>query len=329
MKGDSKYKDEAIEFSNNLTYNLNELRQSLINGTYEFSGYYTFKVYEPKERIINAPCFKDKIVQIAINNIMKGKYYKTFIYDSYACIDNKGTHACAVRTQKFLKQAYWKYENAFIIKMDIKKFFYTIDRDILKEILLKKVKCEKTYKLLEHIIDSADVIDKIGLPLGNTLSQICANIYMNELDQYIKRKLSIKFYTRYADDMCLICESKSEAKKVLKLCDIFINKELNLKLNKRKTKIFPIEQGVNYVGYKIYHTHMLLRNESKSKVKRRLKAYGKLYRENKITSNKLEQMLNSWKGHADYANSYNFYNKLVDKFEYLKLENNQFIVKDV
>lgn len=329
MKGDSKYKDEAIIFSSNKTYNLNKLRQSLINETYEFSGYYTFKVYEPKERIINAPCFKDKIVQIAINNVLKEKYYKTFIYDSYACIDNKGTHACAVRTQKFLKQSYWQYDDPFIIKMDIKKFFYTIDREILKEILSRKIKCKNTYRILEHIIDSADVIDEVGLPLGNTLSQICANIYMNELDQYIKRKLSIKYYTRYADDMFIICESKAEAKRVLMLCEEFINNELNLKLNQRKTKIFPIEQGVNYVGYKIYHTHMLLRNESKRKVKRRLKAYQKLLKENKITKEKLEQMLNSWKGHADYANSYNFYNKLVEKFEYLELENNQFIVKEV
>ena len=322
MKGDSKYKDEAITFSNNITYNLNKLRMSLINGTYKFSGYYAFTVYEPKQRDIDAPCFKDKIVQIAINNILKGVVYKKFIFNSYACIDNKGTHACAVKTQKNIKQANWKYKDPFIIKGDIKKFFYTIDREILKSILEKIINCDRTLKLLKHIIDSADAIDELGLPLGNTLSQICANIYMNLLDQYIKRKLSIKFYTRYADDMCLICESKEKAKEVLKLCEKFINNELNLKLNKRKTKIFPLKQGVNFVGYKIHHTHMLLRSKSKKKVKNRLKS-------NKIPSYKLEQMMNSWKGHADYANSYNFYNKLVDRFECLKLENNQFRVKEV
>lgn len=181
--GQSKYKFDAIIFHKDETYNLLKLRESLINETYEFGGYTKFKVYEPKERIIHAPFYKDKIIQIAINNVLKEIYYPCFIYDSYACIDNKGTHKCAKRIQHFMRKAKWQYgTNTYVVKIDMKKFFYSIDRKILKDILLKKIKCKKTIRLLYKIIDSADAIDELGLPLGNTISQIGANIYMNEAD---------------------------------------------------------------------------------------------------------------------------------------------------
>ncbi len=320
LKGKGKYKNNAMKFALDETYNLRELRRSLIDETYQFDGYEEFPVFEPKERIINAPFYKDKIVQLAINNILKELYNSTFIYDSYACIDDKGTHKCVDRIQHLMRKAKWKYgDGTYVIKGDIKKFFYSIDRDVLKILLPKKIKCKKTLRLLFKIIDSADIIDLLGLPLGNTLSQICANIYMNELDQFCKRKLGLKYYVRYMDDFFIFVESKDEADRVLKLVREFVEEKLHLKLNKDKTKAFPLAQGLNAIGYKIYVTHRLLRNDSKKNIKRKIKAMPHLILEGKLTVEKAEQILNSWKGHAEHANSHNFIQGLISEHDFLYL----------
>lgn len=321
LKGDGKYHIEAMKFMFDEVYNLQELRKSLIEGTYEFSGYIRFTVFEPKERIVDAPHFVDKIVQLAINNVLKEIYNKSFIYDSYACIDDKGTHKCAKRIQRLMRKAKWEYGgSATIIKGDFRKFFYTIDRDFLKELLTKKIKCKRTLELLFIIIDSADIIDLLGLPLGNTLSQICANIYLNEFDNYCKRKLSLKYYARYMDDFVIVIKNKEVAREILSLVTQFAEDILKLNLNDDKTKIFPINQGVNTIGYKIYTTHMLLRNESKKKIKRKIRAMPSLILEGKMTVEKAEQILNSWKGHAEHGNSHNFIQSLLDRFNFLYLK---------
>lgn len=321
LRGDSKYNIEAMKFAQDEVYNLMKLRQSLIDGTYEFDGYIRFPIFEPKKRIVDAPHYKDKIVQLAINNVLKEVYNSSFVYDSYACIDNKGTHKCVDRIQHLMRKAKREYgDDAVIIKGDIKKFFYTIHRDILKEFLTKKIKCKKTLRLLYKIIDSSDELGELGLPLGNTLSQIGANIYMNKLDQFCKRKLGLKYYIRYMDDFFIIVKNKEEANKILALIKEFVEEVLRLKLNEKKTKTFPLAQGLNAIGYKIYTTHMLLRNESKKKIKRKIKAMPRLILEGRMTVEKAEQMLNSWKGHAKHADSHNFIESLLNKFTFLYLE---------
>lgn len=321
LKGDGKYHIEAMEFMFDEVYNLQELRESLIDGTYEFSGYIRFTVYEPKERIVDAPHFKDKIVQLAINNILKEIYNKSFVYDSYACIDDKGTHKCAKRIQHLMRKAKWEYgEETTIIKGDFKKFFYSIYRDILKKILPKKISCQRTLDLLFLIIDSADVIDLLGLPLGNTLSQLFANVYLNEFDNYCKRRLSLKYYARYMDDFIIVVKNKEIAREAIGLITEYVENTLGLRLNENKTKYFPINQGVNTIGYKIYTTHMLLRNESKKKIKRKIRAMPGLILEGKMTIEKAEQILNSWKGHAEHGYSYNFIQSLLDRFDFLYLK---------
>jgi RNA-directed DNA polymerase len=321
QKGKSKYKNDAMRFRQNVTFNLRKLKQSIIDGSYSFDGYEEFWIYEPKERLIHAPGYKDKIVQIAINNILKQVLYPKFIYDSYACIDGKGTHSCVDKLQKNMKKAQWLYgKAAYIVRVDIKKFFYNIDRSILKDIMERKINCEKTLMLLFEIIDSADLIGDKGLPLGNTISQISANLYLNELDQYCKRKLGIKFYVRYADDITIIVESKEKATMLLSAIKRFLSDQLKLEININKSKIFPIAQGVNTVGFKIHPTHRLLRNDSKKKVKRKVKKMKRLIGEGYLNIKKAEQMLNSWKGHADNGDSYNFIKKLLSKNDHIYLD---------
>ncbi len=318
LLGSTKYNQDAVDFNRDWVNNLNELRQEVINGTYKFGDYYEFTVYEPKERIINAPCYRDKIVQCAINNIMKAFYFPRFIKDSYSCIDAKGTLACADRVSKFMAKAKWRYgSETHIIKIDIKKFFYTIDRQVLKNIIKKKVKCEKALELIFKVIDSAEKISELGLPLGNTVSQICANIYMDIVDQYAKRRMSIKYYVRYADDIVIIAENKAKATRILNKLIGVLNNKLKLNININKTKIFPISQGVNMVGFKIHPTHRLLRDDSKKRMKRKLKKFPKLISKSRLSIRKAEQMINSWLGHVKNACVFNFIKYLVKRFNYL------------
>ena len=319
MQGKTKFKVDAILFDKDKTYNINMLISELKNKTYKMSEYTEFYVYEPKQRKIYAPCFRDKLVQMMINNIVKEMFNKSFIFDSYACIDSKGTHKSAERIQNFIKRASFEYgKGAFIIKIDIKKFFYSIDREVLKTFLPKMIKCDLTLSLINLIIDSSP--NELGLPLGNITSHMLANYYLHQVDVFIKRKLSVKYYVRYMDDMMIIVKDKEKAKGILNFVEKFINEILKLELNKKKTKISPVEQGVNMVGYKIYKTHRLLRNDSKKKIKRKMKKIPDLIFFNKITKEKSEQMLNSWLGHARNCCSYNFISKLINKHNYIKID---------
>lgn len=326
LKSKNKYTKEALTFQEDETLNLLKLQKELKDKTYEFGTYTQFYIYEPKERLIHAPSFKDKIVQLALNNVLKEYYNKTFIYDSYGSIDNKGTHRCVDKIQHNLRQAKWEYgDKAYVVKFDIKKFFYSIDRDILKKIYKKKIKDKDTLDLLFKIVDSSNQIDEKGLPLGNTISQLSANVYLNELDQYAKRKLRLKYYVRYMDDVIAVVENKQIANEVKDKLIAFVDNNLNIKANLDKTQIFPISQGINSVGFKIYTTHRLLRNNSKKKIKRKIKSFPNLVKNKKITQSKCEEMLNSWHSHANYGNVYKFENSLLKKYKYIyKSTRNQF-----
>ena len=319
-RGKNRYKNDSVRFQRDETYNILKLKKELKSGEYKFGEYTKFYVYEPKERLIHAPSFKDKIVQIALNNILKEYYNKTFIYDSYGSIDGKGTHRCVDKIQQNLKQGKWEYDkDAYILKVDVKKFFYNIDRDILKQIYSKKVKDKRTKKLLFEVIDSANQIDEKGLPLGNTISQLSANVYMNELDQYAKRQLRIKYYVRYMDDIIIVASNKEKAKEYKWKIVKYLKDKLNLDANMKKTKTFPINQGINSIGFKIYTTHRLLRNDSKKKIKRKVKSMWRLVNEKGVSIEKCNELLNSWQAHAEHGNSYNFIKELKRKNPYLIL----------
>jgi len=311
MSGETKYTNDSLWFNRDETLNLLTLQKQLENEEYEFDGYTKFYVYEPKERLIYAPTFKDKIVQLALNDVLIEYYMPKFIFHSYACIPKKGTHKASETIHKFMRKAKWMYgDGAYTIKLDIKKFFYTINRKVLKKIIHNQIKCDKTIRLLYKIIDSVDDIEELGLPLGNTLSQLFANIYLNEFDQYCKRVLKVKFYVRYADDIVVFVKDKEEAKTKLSLMLSFLHNNLKLNENQNKTNIFPLKNGVNSIGFKTFTTHKKLRHDSKVRMKRKLKKLIKLENVGRIEKEKIETIMNSWLGHAKHCNSYNFIKSL-------------------
>lgn len=203
-----------------------------------------------------------------------------------------------------------KYHNYYILKLDIKKYFYNIDKDILFSIMSDYI----TDKLLLNLtkIFIYDNKEKVSIPIGNYTSQYFANIYLNKLDKYIKEELKIKYYIRYMDDLVLLVKSKEESQILKEKISIFLMNELHLELNS-KSRYYPNKMGLNFCGYKIYETHILIRNSSKNKIKKKIKLWNKQYKENKLDILKVRLSFNSWLGHIKHANTYNILNKYINK----------------
>lgn len=317
-----KYRKEAIIFDMAREKNLVKLWRELKHETYIPSDYIEFKVYEPKERVIHAPRIRDKIVQFSAHMVLQEVYMPIFINSSYACLVERGTHKAVNKLQHNMKYVQWKYGDGWVLKMDVSKFFYSINREILKKILRKKIKDDKFLRLLDKIIDSSPEGEK-GIPLGNVTSQDFANIYLNEVDQYAMRYLGLKYYVRYMDDIIIVIPTKEEAQKAKENITAYLNDRLDLQIN-NKTKIFPIDQGVNAYGFKIFTTHKLIRNSSKAAMKRRIKAMDRKVQSGEISEKEVQQSVNSWLGHARHSNSYNLSKKIFSKYKYIKIENPKF-----
>lgn len=265
------------------------------------------------------PCAaRDKIVQFAVHTVLQEVYRPVFISTTYACLEGRGTHRAVKNVQHDMRLCKWQHGEGWVVKIDVKKFFYSINRDILKKVLRKKVKDEKMLDILDQIIDSSPEGEK-GIPLGNVTSQDFANIYMNELDQFVKRFLGIKWYTRYMDDVIIIVPTKHKAKEILEKVKVFLKERLDLETNK-KTKIFPLDQGINAYGFKIWITHLLVRDSSKRAMKRRIKAMHQKVKEDTMTRKEVQQSVNSWLGHARHSNSFNLCKKIFKKYPYIKTE---------
>ena len=276
-----------------------KLIEMLKNGTYETSKYKTFTIYEPKERLIfRLPFYPDRIVHHAIMNILEPIWVNIFISNTYSCIKNRGIHKAMIDVKKALKDV---ANTTYCLKLDIRKFYPSIDHDILKKIIRRKIKDQKLLWLLDSIIDSAD-----GVPIGNYLSQFFANLYLAYVDHWIKEVLGVKYYFCYADDIVILDSNKDKLRDIF--CEIRDYLDHNLKLQiKNNYQIFPVDKrGIDFVGYRFYHTHILLRKNIKVKCNRLI---NKLL-QNKISSNMFKRRFCSYFGWLKFCNSKNFLSKL-------------------
>ena len=296
-------KKEVILFELNLENEILRIEDELKHGRYKHGKYKEFKIYEPKERIIMASKYSDRVVhQWYVESFIRPYFVPQFIQTSYAGIKTRGMHKASKDVQKAMKIAKEKWNDYYILKMDITKYFQNIDKKILWEILKRKIKDKKLLWLTREIILSTEGMK--GLPLGNYTSQMFANIYLNELDQYIKHKLKCKYYFRYMDDMVILCENKKKAQNILKEITIFLTENLKLTLNS-KTRIFKDVQGVNFCGYKINEHRLKIRNASKYRMKRKLKKYTCQLKEGEITLPEIQKSIAGWLGYVKHADSYN------------------------
>lgn len=329
QSGNRKYRKEAIYFAMSKERKLRCLQKELEDRTYRPGSYIEFYVFEPKKRLVHAPHIRDKIVQFSIHTVLQGIYRSVFIKDSYACLEEKGTHEAVHRIQHYMRLAQWKYEEPYIVKIDVRKFFYSINRDILKTIYRKKIpESEQDFlRILDMIVDSSPEGER-GLPLGNVTSQDFANIYLNEVDQFCKRYLGLKWYVRYMDDICIIVKDRETARNVLAKIRTYVKDHLDLELNE-KTHIYPLAQGINTIGFRIHTTHLEVRNSSKAAMKRRIKKIDEKVQSGRLTKKQAQQSVNAWLGHARHSNSYNLAKKIFEKYDYIQIEDKDWKFGDI
>lgn len=288
-------------FEKNLEQNMRQLQTELMDGTYRTSEYSVFTIHDPKEREIFRLPFRDRIVHHAIMNIMEPIWTSIFIQQTYSCIKGRGIHAVVAALKRDLKDV----ENTmYCLKMDVKKFYPSVDHEILKAIIRKKVKDKRLLDLLDEIIDSAP-----GVPIGNYLSQFFANLYMSYFDHWLKETKHIKYYYRYADDMVILAHDKAYLHGLLNEITTYLNTELNLQL-KSNYQIFPVEsRGIDFVGYKFYHTHILMRKAIKKRLCRKAAKLNK----KDIDAKSYRMQIAPWLGWAKHCNSKHLLKKVINE----------------
>ena len=252
-------REEVLRHDLHIEKILWRLQADLRSGKYRHGKYRTFKVYDPKERDVSAAPFTDRVVHHALVKQIEPLFDKGFIYDSYACRRGKGTHAALLRLQHFLRSAKDKYGDFYVLRADISKYFASIDHNILMQLIAKKIKCPKTRELCGKVIDSYQEDSQgschkqlplsEGLPIGNLTSQLFANIYLNELDQFVKHRLSEQYYIRYMDDFLMINPDREGLKRTKYNIEKFTNNQLNLDLHPNKTHIHRFAGSERFVGY--------------------------------------------------------------------------------
>lgn len=287
--------------------NILALQKMLIDKTYRTSTYQIFKIYEPKEReIYRLPYFPDRIMHHAVLNVLEKIWVSIFTNDTYSCIKGKGIHAAVTNLKRTLREN--PTETVYCLKIDVRKFYPSVDHDILKALLRRKLKDEKLLKLLDEVIDSA-----VGIPIGNYLSQFFANLYLAYFDHWVKEKLKVKFYYRYADDMVFFNGSKQELHDILSEIKTYLKDHLRLQL-KGNYQIFPVEaRSVDFVGYKFYHTHTLLRKGVKKQFCQRA---ARINKRNNLTFTQYKKEICSWIGWAKHCNSINLMKKIIKRQYY-------------
>lgn len=263
QKGKSKQRG-VIQHNKNSEANLLALREKLLTKTFVTSAYSTFTITDPKERVIyKLPYYPDRIVHHAVMNILEPMFMQVFTADSYSCIKGRGVHGAVRKLKKVLTD----YDGTrYCLKLDIRKFYPSIDHDILKALIRKKIKDNDLLHLLDEIIDSTE-----GLPIGNYLSSYLANFYVTYFDHWIKEKKLVKRYFRYADDMIILHESKEYLHQLFIEIEAYLKEHLKLTV-KKNYRVFPVEdRGIDFIGYRFFHSHTLLRKRIKKSFVRKLR----------------------------------------------------------
>lgn len=284
------------KFSKNINKNLYQIQQSLIDKTFTTSKYQSKTIYEPKKRVIYVlPFNPDRIVQHALMNIVEPIWDNLFIYDSYACRKGKGVHAGSKRTIEFVRR--YKY----CLKCDVSKFYPSTDQNILFDIVCRKIKCKDTLWLIKNIIYSFP--GGKNVPIGNYTSQWFGNLYLNELDQFLKHQHKTKAYIRYCDDFCLFNNSKIYLREMAEIIKSFVKEKLKMHLS--KCDIFPVSQGIDFLGYRHFKKYILLRKSTSKRVRSRLAKLPDLLKSRKISLEQYRSSIASTYGWLKWANTHN------------------------
>lgn len=304
------WQDSVKEVERGKEEKLEALRQTLADGTFKTSGYKVKVIHEPKERqIFILPFYPDRIVQHAIMNIVAPLWDSMFIHDSYACRTGKGQHAGSRRCMQFVRRNVW------VCQFDISKFYPSIPHENLLQVIGRKIKDERVMRLFADIIGS--IGDGKNVPIGNYTSQWFGNLYLNELDRFVKHRLHVRDYIRYCDDFLLFGNDKEELKRLADTVENFVKKELLLKLSKKS--LYPTSHGVDFLGYRHFpNGKILVRKSTAKRVRQRLKKIPWELKHGKITKEQAQGKIASANGWLKHANAHHF--RMAIKLDELKAE---------
>lgn len=307
-----RYRDEVLVFSSDLDANLLRIQDALLSGTFVFGPYRRHWVFIPKRRLVMALPFDSRIVQWSVYLMLNPFFDRLMIEDSFACRVGKGSLAAALRVQYWLKQVEGKKESWYILKLDISKYFYRVDHEILIDILQRRIDDERLMELLRNIIscdgerfglprfmgpddvDDSEWLPDIGMPIGNLTSQMFANIYLNEVDQFCKHALHIHMYARYMDDIVVIAPTKELAHEWQEQIGTFLSEKLHLDLN-RKTSIMPANR-VEFVGFIVTPDELRLRKQTVRRIKSAFRGICSRYFAGELTQEQFDRRVASYDG---------------------------------
>jgi len=314
-KGKTK-KDYVKKFEENLINNLQQLQFELMIQTYKPKPLKTFILRDPKTRKISKSHFRDRIIHHALCNIIEPIFQKTFIYDSCANQKGKGNIFAIKRFDKFKRkvsrngeQKGWFNNNqikGYCLKADIRHYFEEVNQNILINIIKRKIKDKNIIYLTIKIIKNYHNKEK-GMPLGNLTSQFFANIYLNELDYFVKHKLKAKYYIRYVDDFIILSSNKTQLIIWKKEIKIFLEEKLKIQLHQQKSRIINISNGIDFVGFRNFYHYKLLRIRNIKKMQEKIKQYT----EGNLSKNKFNEIYQGWTAYTKWANTYKPQNNIL------------------
>ena len=324
-----RYRDEVLAFTANLEENLIDIQNHLIYQTYKVGRYKEFYVRDPKKRLIMALPFRDRVVQWALYSIVNPIFTRSYIDTSYGCVEGRGSVNAIKKLQYWLRLPEIRKAPCYALKMDITKFFFRIPHDVQLRVLRERIADERVMWLFDLIINSdatpfgfplevADVeyaerLFDVGMPVGNLISQMLANIVMNKVDQYIKRDLRMKYYMRYMDDMLILGHDKQRLHEVKELVERYLEDNLGLTLN-RKTSVRPVACGIDFVGFRVWNNDIRMRKSSALRMKHRLRSIREKYGRGTIPLEKCLEVIVSYLGIMKHFNSDNLRDKILEDF---------------
>lgn len=290
-------KTDVQGFYFNLENNIFEIHERLKNWRWIPDPYTSFYVRDPKLRHIHKASVRDRVFNQALFRTLEPIFDKHFIFDSFSCRVGKGTHKGVIRLENFTKKITSNYtSHTFALKCDVKKFFDNISHKILINLVKEKIKEKKLLNLIEKIIFSFETEKGKGLPLGNVTSQLFANIYMNEFDQFVKHTLRIKYYLRYCDDFIILHKDREFLSNLIPIINNFLAINLNLYLHPNKVIVRKINNGIDFLGYVTLPHYRVLRTKTKRRMFNKIKNLKALKDKNLISQDLFERSINSYLG---------------------------------
>ena len=323
-----RFRDNVLTFNYHLEQELAQLQAELQSKTYQPGTYRTFRVMEPKPRLISAAPYRDRVVHHALCNVIVPAFERSFISDSYANRVGFGTHRALKRFTQFARS------NRYILQCDLRKYFPSIDHEILKSLVRRKLKCPDTLWLIDTIIDNSNEQESVceyfpgddlmtpfdrrhGLPIGNLTSQFFANIYLNGFDHFVKEHLKANQYLRYVDDFALFSDRYDFLAEARSAIENHLA-GLRLKIHPIKSQLFETSHGATFLGFRVLPDRIRVRTENLRRAKRRLRYLQSSYAAGKVPLSQLNQSLQSWFAHLEQGDTYQLKKNILIRLDFLR-----------